>query len=65
MTTWASTAAAVRQHGMYLIQGAASTATGSFTTSSNCQHASVIASFSPLVLGGGKWPGQMLMGMGL
>lgn len=46
MTAWTSTNAAVRQHGQYVIQGAASTATGSFTTSSNCQHAAVIAAFS-------------------
>ena len=46
MTTWLSSGQAVRCHGMYIIQGAASTCTGSFTTSSNAMHASVIASFS-------------------
>lgn len=46
MTIWASTAAAVRQVGMYIIQAAASTVSGSFTTSSNCIHAAVMAAFS-------------------
>ena len=48
MTPWTSTSATgvVRTHGLYIIQGAASTATGSFTTSSNVQHAAVIAAFS-------------------
>lgn len=68
MTTWLSTAQAVRTHGMYIIQGAASTATGSYTTSSNCQHASVIAAFSDTVtvvpFTGGS-PGLMMMGMGI
>lgn len=65
MTTWLSTAAAVRTHGMYIIQGAASTCTGSFTTSSNAQHASVIAAFSDTntVLGGRRRTGAMLLGV--
>ena len=46
LTSWTSTAAAVRQHGMYWIQGAASTTRGRYTASSQCQHASVIAVFS-------------------
>jgi hypothetical protein len=49
MTTWLSTAQAVRTHGMYIIQTTASTCTGSFRTSSNCQHAAVIAAFSDTV----------------
>ena len=46
MNTWLSTATTVRTLGLYSIQTNASTVTGSFTTSSNCQHASVIAAFS-------------------
>jgi len=48
MTAWTSTSATgvVRTHGLYIIQSAASTATGSFTTSSNAQHSAVIAAFS-------------------
>jgi hypothetical protein len=66
MTTWISTASAVRTHGMYIIQTTASTATGSFTTSSNAQHAAVIAAFSdtaaPVLFSGGSQ--LMLMGYG-
>lgn len=50
MTTWISTGVGggtiPRTHGMYLIQGAASTVTGSFTTSSRGMGAGVIAAFS-------------------
>lgn len=64
MTSWISTNVAVRLHGMYIINGAnPSTATGSFTTSSNTDHAAVIAVFSdtsaPLV-SAGNW---LLMGV--
>ncbi len=65
MTTWLSTVAANRSYGMYLIQGAASTVTGSFTTSSNAQHASVIAAFGDTVtppVGGGASFAFCLMG---
>jgi hypothetical protein len=67
MTTWASTAAAVRQHGMYIIQGAASTCTGSFTTSSQCLHASVIAAFSDTATPttGPSWPALGMLGLGM
>lgn len=66
MTTWLSTAAAVRTHGMYLIQGAASTVTGSFRTSSGAQHAAVIAAFSDTFVapvGGGSVFAFGLMGI--
>lgn len=46
MTRWISTNVAARTVGQYIIQAAASTVTGSFTTSSGCQHASVIAVFN-------------------
>lgn len=46
MTTWLSTTAVERTHGMYIIQGAASTCTGTFTASSRCMHVGVIAAFS-------------------
>lgn len=51
MTTWLSTATAARTHAQYLIQGAAaSTNSGAFTTSSNCQHAGVVAAFMDTVV---------------
>ena len=67
MTTWLSSGQAARVHGMYEIQGAASTVTGSFMASSRCLHASVIAAFSDTAVVGG-WRGRpsraRLMGAG-
>ena len=63
MTSIFTFSSVMRHHGMYLVQGAASTATGSFTTSSNCQHASVIASFSD-TQGVGPPRAMMMMGIG-
>jgi hypothetical protein len=66
MVPWISTNVAARTFGMYLINGAnASTATGSFTTSSNCQHAAVIAVFSDTSAGGMLYHHRrMLCGIG-
>lgn len=46
MTRWISTNVAARTVGQYIIQAAASSVTGSFTTSSGCQHAAVLAVFN-------------------
>lgn len=51
--TWISTNTIARTFGAYWIQSTASTATGPFTTSSNCQHAAVIAAFYDTVVVGG------------
>jgi hypothetical protein len=68
MTSWTSTSATgvVRTHGMYIIQGAASTATGSFQTSSLALHAAVIAAFSDTAapVGGQKGLRRPLSGVG-
>lgn len=55
MTTWVSTAAAgaARTHGMYIINGGTpSTVTGTFTTSSRCARAAVVAVFNDTFVGG-------------
>lgn len=67
MTTWISTTStgALRTHGMYIIQGAASTVSGSFRTSSRCMYAGVLAAFSDTsVLGGTRFRGRTLLGVG-
>lgn len=67
MTTWVSTTStgAPRTHGMYIIQGAASTVSGSFTTSSRGFGSGVIAAFSDTsVLGGTRFRGRTLLGVG-
>lgn len=66
MTTWLSTANFARMHCMYIIQTTASTCTGSFTTSSNCQHCACIAAFSDtfVVPPFSYAPTNMMMGYG-
>ncbi len=67
MTTWLSTTStgALRTHAMYLVQGAASTVSGTFQTSSRGMSAGVIAAFSDTsVLGGTRPRTVMLTGVG-
>lgn len=68
MTTWVSTTStgALRTHGMYLSMGAASTVSGTFTTSSRGFGSGVIAAFADTVVLGGPLKGSRLtlMGMG-
>ena len=63
-TTWISTNTAVRTFGQYEIQAAATARTWSWTTSSNCQHATVLAAFSDTntVIRRG-WPSLTLLGV--
>ena len=65
MTAWVSTNALLRTYGQYLINTAPSTVTASYTTSSNAQHASVLAVFSDtvVIVPGGRADPFMLMGM--
>ena len=66
MTSWCSTAQELssRSVGLYIIQGAGSTATGSFTTSSNAQHAAVIAAFSDTqAASAGLWASMLCLGV--
>lgn len=65
MTTWISTSSIPRSHGMYEIQGAASTQGADWKTSSRGLGANVIAAFSDTAVMGGSRPrGRMTFGIG-
>ena len=65
MTTWISTSVVPRSHGMYEIQGAASTQGGDWKTSSRGLGANVIAAFSDTaVMGGARRRGLRMFGVG-